>query len=397
MEVEVTRLNHSGEGIGHINNKVVFIPKTIPGDIVEIKIIKEHKNYIEAIPVNYKEKSPNRTQILCPYYQQCGGCQLMGMTYQEQLNYKKNKVIDILKKYANLELNPTITGTDEYYYRNKITLQVQNGKLGLYSSNTNTLVPINKCLLVAEPINNLIAIINNNLNLKNITKITIRTSPNELMAIFEGKINRSTLINTIAPHVTSLYLNEEHLSGTTTITAPLGQYKFLVSPQSFFQVNYSQTINLYNQVQKYLKSNNKNVLDLYCGTGTIGIYVSSNCQQVTGIEINPSSIKDAIENAKLNQIANIKFIKGSVGQVLEAKNTYDAIILDPPRSGLDKKTKDTLLKIKSPKLIYISCNPITLARDLNTLKDLYDIKDISLFDMFPNSYHVESIAHLQLK
>lgn len=397
MEVEVTRLNHSGEGIGHINNKVVFIPKTIPGDIVEIKIIKEHKNYIEAIPVNYKEKSPNRTQILCPYYQQCGGCQLMGMTYQEQLNYKKNKVIDILKKYANLELNPTITGTDEYYYRNKITLQVQNGKLGLYSSNTNTLVPINKCLLVAEPINNLIAIINNNLNLKNITKITIRTSPNELMAIFEGKINRSTLINTIAPYVTSLYLNEEHLSGTTTITAPLGQYKFLVSPQSFFQVNYSQTINLYNQVQKYLKSNNKNVLDLYCGTGTIGIYVSSNCQQVTGIEINPSSIKDAIENAKLNQIANIKFIKGSVGQVLEAQNTYDAIILDPPRSGLDKKTKDTLLKIKSPKLIYISCSPITLARDLNILKDLYDIKDISLFDMFPNSYHVESIAHLQLK
>lgn len=397
MEVEVTRLNHSGEGIGHINNKVVFIPKTIPGDIVEIKIIKEHKNYIEAIPVNYKEKSPNRTQILCPYYQQCGGCQLMGMTYQEQLNYKKNKVIDILKKYANLELTPTITGTDEYYYRNKITLQVQNGKLGLYSRNTNTLVPINKCLLVAEPINNLIAIINNNLNLKNITKITIRTSPNELMAIFEGKINRSTLINTIAPYVTSLYLNEEHLSGTTTITAPLGQYKFLVSPQSFFQVNYSQTINLYNQVQKYLKSNNKNVLDLYCGTGTIGIYVSSNCQQVTGIEINPSSIKDAIENAKLNQIANIKFIKGSVGQVLEAQNTYDAIILDPPRSGLDKKTKDTLLKIKSPKLIYISCSPITLARDLNILKDLYDIKDISLFDMFPNSYHVESIAHLQLK
>lgn len=397
MEVKITRLNHSGEGIGTINNKTAFIPKTIPGDTVEAQIIKEHKNYIEALPIAYKEKSPNRTQILCPYYQECGGCQLMGLTYQDQLNYKQNKVKDILKKYANLELNPTITGTDDYHYRNKLTLQVQNGQLGLYASKTNKLVPINNCLLASPSINNLIKIINQQLNLHDITKITLRTAKNQLMAIFEGKINRSTLITTIAPHVTSLYLNDEHLSGTPTITANLGQYEFLVSPKSFFQVNYQQTINLYNQVKEHLNTNNKNVLDLYCGTGTIGIYISQNCQKVTGIELNPSSIQDAIANANLNQVDNIKFIEGSVGKILEAKNTYDAIILDPPRSGLDKKTKATLLKIKSPKLVYISCDPITLARDLNVLKEIYNIEDLSLFDMFPNTYHIESIAFLTLK
>lgn len=397
MEVKITRLNHSGEGIGTINKKTAFIPKTIPGDTVEAQIIKEHKNYIEALPIEYKEKSPNRTQILCPYYQECGGCQLMGLTYQDQLNYKQNKVKDILKKYANLELNPTITGTDDYHYRNKLTLQVQNGQLGLYASKTNKLVPINNCLLASPSINNLIKIINEQLTLYDITKITLRTATNQLMAIFEGKINRSTLITTIAPHVTSLYLNDEHLSGTTTITAKLAQYEFLVSPQSFFQVNYQQTINLYNKVKEHLNTKNKNVLDLYCGTGTIGIYVSQNCQKVTGIELNPSSIKDAIANANLNHVNNIKFIEGSVGKILEAKNTYDAIILDPPRSGLDKKTKATLLKIKSPKLVYISCDPITLARDLNVLKEIYNIEDLSLFDMFPNTYHIESIAFLTLK
>lgn len=397
MEVKITRLNHNGEGIGTINNKIIFVPKTIPGDIVDVQITKEHKNYIEALPKSYKEKSPSRTTIPCPYYQQCGGCQLMGLTYQDQLAYKQNKVIDILKKYANITITPSITGTEEYYYRNKITLQVQNGKLGLYTSNTNEIVPISKCLLIDFKLNKLIEIINNNLNLENITKIILRASSNELMAIFEGKINKSILQKTIAPHVTSLYLNEEHIHGNTTITAELEKYKFLVSPKSFFQVNYNQTVNLYNKVKEYLSINNHNILDLYCGTGTIGIYVSKNCHKVTGIELNPSSIKDAIKNATLNHISNINFIEGSVGQVLEAKNTYDAIIVDPPRNGLDKKTKVTLLKLKSKKLIYISCDPITLARDLKELKEIYDIKDLALFDMFPNTYHIESIAFLTLK
>ena len=397
MEVSITKLNHSGDGMGTINGKIVFIPKTIPGDIVEAKVKKEHKNLIEASLITYKQKSSSREPIKCPYYQQCGGCQLMGLPYQEQLKYKKEKVINILKRYANLEVDPTIKESNPYYYRNKITLQVQNGNLGLYSLNSNDLIPITNCLLVKETINNLIKVIKDNLNLKLITQIVIREVNNQLMTQFLGKINESTLIEVMSPFVTSLYLNDKHLFGTKYITENMDKYQFIISPKSFFQINHDQTINLYNQIKKYLGPNNNEILDLYCGTGTIGIYVSECCQKVTGIELNPSSVKDAQYNVELNQLTKYKIKEGDVGTLLQAKNTYDAIIVDPPRSGLDKKTRDTLLKIKSPKLIYVSCNPMTLARDLNDLQTIYNLEDISLFDMFPNTYHVECVMWMSLK
>ena len=398
MEVSITKLNHTGEGIGIINNKIAFIPKTIPGDIVEAKIIKEHKKYIEAIPTKYLAYSQDRVDIKCPYYQECGGCQLMGLSYQEQLNYKKDKVTNILSKYANLKLNPSIKESNGYKYRNKITLQVKDGKVGLYTSNSHDLIPIDKCLLVSDKINNLINLIqSSNLDLTNINQIIIRESNNQLMTQFIGKINISILIEKLSSYVTSLYLNDRLIYGSKTITETLGDYQFLISPNSFFQVNHNQAINLYNQVKTYLGVGNNEVLDLYCGTGTIGIYVSNCCKKVTGIELNKSAVIDANNNIKLNNLINIEFKQGDVGKVLQAKNTYDAIIVDPPRGGLDKNTKATLLQIKSTKLIYISCNPITLARDLNDLKEIYDVKDITLFDMFPNTYHVECVMWMSLK
>lgn len=397
MEVLITKLNHNGEGMGDINSKIVFVPKTIPGDIVEIEIIKEHKNYIEAIPLKYKESSSKRTSISCPYYNECGGCQLMGLSYQEQLNYKKEKVINIFKKYANISINPNIKESNQYQYRNKITLQVKNGQIGLYTLSSNKLIPIQKCQLVSDNVNNLINYLNHNINLLGIDQIIIREVKNQIMIQFIGKIEESILISNLSSKVNAIYLNEKHIYGEKTITEQLGDYQFIISPSSFFQVNHEQTINLYNQVKNYLGPNNNEILDLYCGTGTIGIYVSNYCKKVTGIELNPSSVKDAINNIKLNKLNNIKIKQGDVGKLLQEKNTYDAIIVDPPRSGMDKTTRNTLLKIKSPKLIYISCNPITLARDLNDLKEIYNIKDISLFDMFPNTYHVESVVLLQRK
>lgn len=398
MEVSITKLNHTGEGIGIINNKISFIPKTIPGDIIEAKIIKEHKSYIEAIPTKYLNYSKDRVDIKCAYYQECGGCQLMVLSYQEQLNYKKDKVVNILNKYACLNLNPTIKETNEYKYRNKITFQVKDGKMGLYTSNSHNLIPVDKCLLVSDKINNLIKIIqSSNLDLTYINQIIIREANNQLMIQFIGKINISILIEKLSSYVTSLYLNDGLIYGSKTITETLGDYQFLISPNSFFQVNHNQTINLYNQVKTYLGVGNNEVLDLYCGTGTIGIFVSNCCKKVTGIELNKSAVIDANNNIKLNNLTNIEIKHGDVGKVLEAKNTYDAIIVDPPRSGLDTKTRATLLQIKSPKLIYISCNPITLARDLNDLKEIYDIKEITLFDMFPNTYHVESVVLMEIK
>lgn len=397
MEVKIEKLNHSGEGIGHIDGKIVFVPKTLPGDIVDVVVVKEYKNYLVARVDEYVELSKERVEIKCPYYFECGGCQLMGLDYQRQLDYKREKVSDILEKYAGLKFNPSIKGSEMYQYRNKITIQVKEGQMGLFNLNSNDLVSIDRCLLVSDNINRLIGIIKDNLDLSGIKQIVIREAKSGVMVKFVGEIDRSILGKKILPNVISLYLNEEFLGGDKSLVDTLGDYQFLVSPNSFFQVNHEQTINLYDQVKKYLGNSNGSVMDLYCGTGSIGIYVSDCCKRVDGIELNSSSVRDAYKNIELNNLDNVFVSEGDVGKVLKSQDGYEAVIVDPPRSGLDKRTRETLLRMKCPKVIYISCNPMTLARDLNDLKEIYNIEDVTLFDMFPNTYHVESILLLSRK
>lgn len=398
MNIEIKRLNHTGDGIGEIDSKVIFVPKTIPGDIVTVDRIKDHGNYFIGMKKEFLEKNPNRIKISCPYYESCGGCQLMGMSYLEQLKYKESKVKDILKKYAGIEWEPEIIPSPlQENYRNKITLQVKNNQIGLFQTNTNDLVPIERCLLVKEKINDLLPILQKELNLSQVKQILIKEHQEQLMIMILGNPDIQQVKQVLKNKVSSIYVNDKHIIGKTKLEEKLGRYYYYISPKSFFQVNYDQTINLYNKIKEYLGKNNKNVLDLYCGAASIGIYVSDNCKKIKGIEQNVSSTDDAKENIIKNKLENIEVLLGDVGHLLEAKNTYDAIILDPPRTGLDKKTKVTLLKIKSPKLIYVSCNPITLARDIKELSHLYEIKDLTLFDMFPNTYHVECVVLLSLK
>lgn len=397
MEVEIYKLNHNGEGMGKIDGKIVFIEKTIPGDIVELSDVIEYQNFSRAKIKRIIQSSDFRVPIECPYYQKCGGCHLMGLSYKEQLLYKRGKVKNILHKYANLDLELKIIGGEVYHYRNKITLQVEDGQIGLFQPNSTMLVPISHCFLISPKMNQFIQQIQAQINLQQVDRIMIREAQNKYMIQIIGTTDEKTLIDKLFPDVTSLYLNNKKISGLETLTEQLGEYQFLMSPASFFQVNHSQTINLYNQVKKYLGNQNNHILDLYCGTGTIGIYVSSCCKKITGIELNPSSVKDARKNIAINKLNNIEILEGDVGKILKEKGTYDAIIVDPPRSGLDKRTRKTLLKLRSPKIIYISCNPITLARDLNELKQSYELKDIKLFDMFPNTYHVECCTLLSLK
>ena len=397
MQICISKINHSGDGIGYVDGKIVFVPKSLPGDVVDVSLVKEHKNYFDAKLVEYLVLNDERVEVRCPYYLECGGCQLMGLDYQKQLDYKRNKVINIMDKYAGLNLVPSIKESAMYYYRNKITLQVKDGKIGLYSLKSNDLVSIDRCMLVSDKINDLIRIISDNLDLRGIKQILIREAEDKLMVRFVGKIDKSILCEKIAHNVTSVYLNEELLSGDKCLVDKLGDYSFFVSPDSFFQVNHEQTVNLYNQVKLYLGNNNGKIMDLYCGTGSIGIYVSKCCQRVEGIELNSSSVADAKENIKLNNLDNVFVTKGDVSKVLRADEQYDAVIVDPPRSGLDKRTKKILLEMLVPKVIYISCDPMTLARDLNDLKEKYNVVDMTLFDMFPNTYHVESVVLLELK
>lgn len=391
------RLNHTGEGIGKYNDKVIFVGKTIPGDKILIQNIKDKKSYCTAEVAKYLERGSFFKKAVCPYYKVCGGCQIMELSYQKQLEYKINKVKDIFKKYAALEINPDIVASArEFYYRNKITLQVENGKIGLYQLKTKKLISIDKCCLVKEKINDIIPLFVF-LDLREVRQIVIKEFNEKVMVQVRGKVNEFDLIRILENKVSSIYVNDKLIYGIAKLEEVLDGMHYYISPNSFFQVNKGQTINLYNQVKEYLGSDNQNILDLYCGMASIGIFVNKASKHITGIELNSSSIKDARENIKRNHLGNIKVSEGDVGSLLEVENTYDAIIVDPPRSGLDKKTKSGLLKIKSKKIIYVSCNPITLARDIHDLKEFYQLEEIKLFDLFPNTYHIESIALLILK
>ena len=392
MRVLIDRLNDTGEGIGKINNEIVFVEKTVPGDLVEVENIIKHKNYLEASPAKIIKNSSKRIPAPCPYYEKCGGCQIMNLNYPEQLAYKKEKVINIFKKYGDITVDPNIVFDKEWHYRNKITLQAENNKIGLFKSKSNEIVEIDECLLISNSMNELIKFIKENIKLAGINQIMLREANNQHMVVFKGNIDNTEALK-LKNKVDSIYINNNHIYGTKEITTTLEKYTFKISKDSFFQVNHNQTIKLYNKVKEYLNKKKK-ILDLYCGTGSIGIYVSDNCQSILGIEINKQAIKDANINKKINNIENISFKCGDVANIITSKDKYDTIIVDPPRSGLSKKTRKILLEISTNYIIYVSCNPITLVRDIKELSSKYELKDITLFDLFPNTYHVESVSLL---
>lgn len=397
--LKIEKLDHYGRGIAKLENKTVFVENALPDEIVEINIIKDKKNYIEANVLKYIKKSNSRIEPKCPYYDFCGGCNIMHLPYEDQLKFKQNKIENIIKKYLNNEVtvNDIVSPDKIDFYRNKTTFQVQE-KIGFYKKNTYDIINIDSCIISDKLINNSIKFLKR-LNLKEITKITCRTGLNKLMIIIETQ-NKNLNITPLKEIAHSIYLkiNNEyiHKFGNENIYEQLGNYKFKISPDSFFQVNIDTCLKLYNKVKEYIK-NNKNVIDLYCGTGSIGIFVSDN-NNVIGIEINEYAIKDALDNKTLNDIKNIDFICGDSGKKLKDLNFKpDVIIVDPPRSGLNKETINNILKFDSKEIIYVSCDPMTLVRDLNILKEYYNIKEITPFDMFPNTYHVETIAHLTKK
>lgn len=391
MEIKIERINDSGEGIGISKGKVFFVPKTIPGDIVLVKDIKDYRKYATASIDKIIISSNNRIEARCPYFYNCGGCQLMNLDYSKQLLYKKNKVINMFKKYVNLDIDPEIVGSNQFNYRNKIILRVKDGKLGLYKYHSNDVIFIDKCYLVLPVINKVISIINDDIDLSFVKEVMIRSSSdNKVMVYFDGDVSD---VSALKEEVSLIFVRDKLVYGSDKLITKLGNYLFEISKDSFFQVNYEQMIRLYDKVLGYI-DDNSSVLDLYCGTGSIGIYVSSKCSRVFGVEINKSAIIDANRNKEINKVNNIDFRCGDVENIIKENNSYDYIIVDPPRSGLSVKTREILLKIDCKKIIYVSCNPMTLVRDIKDLKERYIFKEITLFDMFPNTYHVECVCLL---
>lgn len=406
MSYKIERLDHQGRGITYINGKIAFVKDTLPGEEIELKIIKENSKLIEAEPTSFFKKSQLRVKELCPYYKECGGCNLLHMSYEEQIKYKQSKIVDIMKKYAdiNSEVIKQIVPCDrQFHYRNKVTLKVEE-KLGYFKEKTYELIPIEKCLLVNDKINEIIKILNGYTDLSNIKEVVIKsfTDKETMLIIYlqEDEIN-ANLLDYLIKHVDNIIVYDNNKKiikriGKGNIIAKLKEKKFKIGANSFFQVNMDQTLNIYDKIAEYLSKNEvSTVLDLYCGVGSIGLYSVSNYAKLIGVEIVPEAIENAKTNAELNSMENTKFLVGDTKTILMHSNyKADTIIVDPPRAGLDKSVIEDIKKINPNMLIYLSCDPITLARDLKLLSDLYDVEELIPYDMFPNTHHVETLVKL---
>ena len=388
MIVKIDKLSHDLRGITKIDNKITFIPKTLPEEVVNIRITKQKKKFNEGCLTTIIEESKDRVKYICPYYDICGGCDTGHILYSKSIMYKKDMVVDIFKRYCDMDVDMDIVYDDDniYNYRNKITLRVNDGKLALVGE---SLVNIDYCYLVNDNINKVIGILNG-ICLDGIDEVIIRGT-DEIMVIIKGNIDNDKLIQILKDNVSSIFINGVKVFGNDYIMISVGNYRYAVYPDSFFQVNSKMISRLYDKVLEFAGRGDK-LLDLYCGAGTIGIYLANNFNSVRGIEQNESAIKGANLNKGINDIKNISFVCEKASDINEI--VEDVVVVDPPRSGLDSTTIKRILDSRIERLIYVSCNPITLARDINILKDKYNLVGMSLFDMFPNTSHAECVCLL---
>ena len=387
MIVKIDNLSHDLKGIAKVNGKVTFIDNALPGEVVDIKIIEEKKNFNKGKVISYIEKSKDRVENKCPYFDRCGGCSFSGT-----IEYKKNIFMDIFKRYANMDINPNVIYSDNNYgYRNKISMKVNNGKLSLVEENSTGFVDIYRCLLCNDKINMVIERLSG-INLDGLKEVIIRGT-DSIMVILKGEYDYNNIIKLLEGYVDSIIYNDVCVYGDEYICVNVDKYKYAIYPESFFQVNTLMISRLYDKVKEYAGKGDK-LLDLYCGAGTIGIYLADNFNKVRGIEINKDAIKGANLNKEINNINNISFELGNANNI---EIEEDTVVVDPPRSGLDDKTRNIIINSNIKKLVYVSCNPITLARDINIFKDKYDMIDITLFDNFPNTGHMESVCVLERK
>lgn len=390
MKVEILKLDDFGRGICFVNNKVTFVPNTIPGDIVNIKIVKENKKYNEAILIDLVKSSSKRIDAPCPYFGICGGCSLQTLPYDLGISYKKDKVINYFKKMG-LIINPSlITNDTPYNYRNKITLKVVNGVVGYYKLNSHSVVEVNKCLLAEECINDVISIVCG-MGIINGEVIIRSNYKSEILII----INSKDKINTtnISNNIKGIILNDEVIYGNDYFYEEINNTKYKVSYKAFFQVNRSVASKMFKLVEDFT-NNNDCVLDLYSGVGTLGLSASQKAKNVLGVEINKDAVKDANENAVINKLNNAKFIYSDASNIKNIDVSFNKLIVDPPRAGLSREVID-FIKFKLPdEIMYISCDYHTQARDLKLL-DNYEIINSYICDLFSYTYHVECICFLR--
>ncbi len=393
-KIQIKKLDNEGRGIGYFNNKIAFISNALPDEEVLVNFTKEKKKYYEGVTQEIIKKSPLRVIPKCPFYDKCGGCNLMHIGIDSQEEYKLQKSKDILYKFANLDKEiKLVKSNKDLYYRNKISLKVEDYKWGYYNGSTHEFCEVNNCLLANNAINDII-------HKKEFLKvkdgiIVIRCNYNSEVLI-EIQSDSKVEFNDVPDNVVGIVLNDKTIYGKNYFYDMIGDMKFKISYNSFFQINNYIANEIFKLLNVYLSG--ENLLDLYCGVGTLGLSLKNNFKKIVGIEKIENAILNAKENAINNGVTNAKFYAGDTAKILSDLNEeFDTVIVDPPRSGLNKETIDLILNINPKKICYVSCDQITLSRDLKILQEKYYISKINVLDMFPNTYHIESFVILERK
>jgi len=442
--VDIIDYGMDGEGVAKIDNFTIFIPNAIKGEKVKIIIVKVLSSYAYGKVIEILEKSEHREEDDCATYKRCGGCSLRHIDYEETLNIKQKNVENLVNKTfpkENIKVEKTIGMGNPYHYRNKAQYPVGLDKtkepiIGVFAQRTHEIISMQKCLIQNTVSEKIAFAIYKFIKEKNIPvyneqtgegllrhiviKIGLRTHEIMCILVINGKkipheaeltemlvkeYDVKTVVKNINQKNTNVILGHENivLHGDGYIYDVLGDYTFKISPMSFYQVNPVQAEVLYNTALEMADLSKEDIIfDLYCGIGTIGIFASEYVKKVYGIEIVKQAIEDAKENAKLNNIENIEFYAGDVEKVfanlMKNKQVYpDIIIVDPPRKGLDESTINNILAVEPKKVVYISCNPATMVRDMKLLSEKYEIGNIKPVDMFPFTSHVECVTVLYAK
>ncbi|MEL7568407.1 MAG: 23S rRNA (uracil(1939)-C(5))-methyltransferase RlmD [Dehalobacterium sp.] len=433
LDIEIEGVSHQGWGIGRYDGFTVFVPGSLPGEIVNMKIKQVKKTYAVGELIRVANESSYRTEPTCSVYDSCGGCHIQHAEYEHQLHIKEKILSDALTKIGrlkNVQIHPVLGMTDPWKYRNRIQLHVvvteDKIKIGFFKPGTHELVSFEECYLIPDVFSQMRSFLEEELN-KNINKvdlsllkhIVLKTSSytREIAVVFVTSIKDFPLLRDLAgvlvenfPSVVSVVQNiQEKTSGALfgpewqlilgkeRLEEKIGDAVFSISPGSFVQVNSKQTQVLYSKVLEYADlKGQETVVDLYCGIGTISLLLAKKAGKVIGVEEFRAAVDDAEYNARINNFNNVEFIAGKAEVILPEMHASginpDIIVLDPPRKGCDPVALEAIVRMKPRKLVYVSCDPATLARDLKILSEKgYKTIEVQPVDMFPQTTHVECV------
>lgn len=443
IDVEFEDLTHEGAGVAKVDGYPLFVPNALPGEKAKIKVVKANKGYGFARLIETYEESPYRVKPLCPIYKECGGCQLQHLSYEGQLLAKEKQVREVLTRIGKLEdvkVHPTLGMQDPWRYRNKSQVPIGEHEGGLiggfYQQRTHQIIDMKACLIQQEKNDEVIqkvkeicsrhgvraydegrhkgdlrhimaryGLVTGEVMIVLVTRTKDLTNKNKIIEEITAEISGvKSIVHNINSKKTNVIMGDETrvLWGEEVIYDYIGAIKFAISARSFYQVNPDQTKVLYEKALEYANlTGEEDVIDAYCGIGTISLFLAQKAKKVFGVEIVPEAIEDAKRNADLNDIRNTDFAVGKAEEVIpkwyEEGNSADVLVVDPPRKGCDEALLQTIIDMKPKKVVYVSCNPGTLARDLRVLEDGgYKTVEVQPVDMFPQTVHCEAVAWLEL-